>query len=86
MSLYTPFRISKPRAQMVPAEAVEATYKRLRTRTFWGVTVVYTLYYVCRMTLGVVKQPRWASSSTASLPITAISAALWRPVSPSLRW
>ena len=57
MSLYTHFRISKPRARKVPAEAVESTYKRLRTRTFWGVTAAYTLYYVCRMTLGVVKQP-----------------------------
>ena len=26
-------------------------------RTFWGVTAAYTMYYVCRMTLGVVKQP-----------------------------
>ena len=57
MSFYSYFRISKPRAQKVPAEEVDATYKRLRTRTFWGVTLAYTLYYVCRMTLGVVKQP-----------------------------
>jgi len=57
MSLYSYFRISKPSAAKVPPEQVDATYKRLRTRTFWGVTVAYTLYYVCRMTLGVVKQP-----------------------------
>ena len=57
MSLYTYFRISKPRAEKVSAAGVEGTYKRLRSRTFWGVTVAYTLYYVCRMTLGVVKQP-----------------------------
>ena len=57
MSFYSYFRISKPRVQKVPAEEVDATYKRLRTRTFWGVTLAYTLYYVCRMTLGVVKQP-----------------------------
>lgn len=25
--------------------------------TFWGASVVYSLYYVCRMTLSVVKQP-----------------------------
>ena len=36
---------------------MDAAYKRLRARTFWGVTVAYTLYYVCRGTLGVVKQP-----------------------------
>ena len=57
MSLYSWFRISKPRAEKVPASEVDGTYRRLRTRTFWGVTVAYTLYYVCRMTLGVVKQP-----------------------------
>ena len=57
MSFYSFFRISKPRVQKVPAGGVEAAYKRLRSRTFWGVTVAYTLYYVCRMTLGVVKQP-----------------------------
>ena len=57
MSLYSYFRISKPRAEKIPAAEVEGTYKRLRSRTFWGVTLAYTLYYVCRMTLGVVKQP-----------------------------
>ena len=41
----------------MPSGEVDATYRRLRSRTFWGVTVAYTLYYVCRMTLGVVKQP-----------------------------
>ena len=57
MSLYSYFRISKPSAEKVPAERVDAEYKRLRSRTFWGVTSAYVLYYVCRMTLGVVKQP-----------------------------
>ena len=57
MSLYSYFRISKPSEGKVPAERVDEEYKRLRTRTFWGVTAAYTLYYVCRMTLGVVKQP-----------------------------
>ena len=57
MSLFSYFRISKPAAVSVPEGEVDATYKRLRARTFWGVTVAYTLYYVCRGTLGVVKQP-----------------------------
>ena len=57
MSLYSYFRISKPSKEKVPAEQVDEEYKRLRTRTFWGVTAAYTMYYVCRMTLGVVKQP-----------------------------
>lgn len=57
MSLYSYFRISKPSAAKVPAEQIESTYKLLRNRTFWGATVAYSLYYVCRMTLSVVKQP-----------------------------
>ena len=57
MSLYSYFRISKPSKEKVPAEKVDEEYKRFRTRTFWGVTAAYTMYYVCRMTLGVVKQP-----------------------------
>ena len=57
MSLYSHFRISKPSAFKVPASEVDAVYRKYRQRTFWGVTVAYTLYYVCRMTLGVVKQP-----------------------------
>ena len=57
MSLFHFFRISKPSAKRVPAGEVDAVYRKFRNRTFWGVTVAYTLYYVCRMTLGIVKQP-----------------------------
>ena len=57
MSLFSFFRISKPRAQKVPEGEVDAVYRRLRRRTFWSVTLVYTLYYICRGTLSVVKQP-----------------------------
>ena len=57
MSLFSHFRISKPSAAKVPPEEVDAAYRRYRSRTFWGVTAAYTLYYVCRMTMGVVKQP-----------------------------
>lgn len=57
MSLYSFFRVSKPSDWRVPQEEVKDTYIRLRNRTFWGVTAAYSLYYVCRMTLSVVKQP-----------------------------
>ncbi len=57
MSLYSYYRISKPSAGKVPSGEVEGTYKSLRNRTFWGVTIAYSLYYVCRMSINVVKQP-----------------------------
>lgn len=43
--------------EKVPQESHQRMYKSLRNRTFWGVTIAYSLYYVCRMSLNVVKQP-----------------------------
>lgn len=57
MGLYSFYRISKPSVGKVPQDKVEAEYKNLRSRTFWGATLAYSLYYVCRMSLSVVKQP-----------------------------
>ena len=57
MGLYSFYRISKPSEDKVAPEKVDATYKSLRNRTFWGVTIAYSLYYVCRMSMSVVKQP-----------------------------
>ena len=57
MSLYSFYRISKPSVDKVPEENIDSTYKSLRSRTFWGATIAYSLYYVCRMSINVVKQP-----------------------------
>ena len=57
MSLYSFYRISKPSAEKVPSGKVESTYKSLCSRTFWGAVVAYSLYYVCRLSLSIVKQP-----------------------------
>ena len=57
MGLYSFYRISKPSKEKVSPENVAGTYKSLRGRTFWGVTIAYSLYYVCRMSINVVKQP-----------------------------
>lgn len=57
MSLYSFYRISKPSAEKVPSGEIESTYKNLRSRTFWGAVVAYSLYYVCRLSLSIVKQP-----------------------------
>ncbi len=57
MGLYSFYRISKPSKEKVPEDKVEKEYKSLRNKTFWGAAVAYSLYYVCRMVLSVVKQP-----------------------------
>ena len=57
MSLYSIYRISKPSQDTVPENEIRTKYRSFRNNTFWGVTVAYSLYYVCRMSLSVVKQP-----------------------------
>jgi len=57
MGLFSFYRISKPSKDTVPQEQVDSTYKSIRNRTFWGATIAYSLYYVCRMSINVVKQP-----------------------------
>lgn len=38
-------------------KSVDKTYKRLRIQTFLAATFGYALYYVCRLSMGVMKQP-----------------------------
>lgn len=57
MGLYSFYRISKPSAEKVPQDRVDQTYRSLRRKTFWGVTVAYSLYYVCRTSISLFKKP-----------------------------
>ena len=57
MGLYKFFRISRPSAQRVADSDTEQVYRKARWSTFIGVTAGYSIYYVCRMSLSVVKQP-----------------------------
>lgn len=51
------FRISLPSRNKVSAEKVQKTYRRKRMQTFLAATLGYALYYVCRLSMGVMKQP-----------------------------
>ena len=57
MGLYSYYRISKPSEEKVASDRVGEHYKRLRARTFWGATAAYSLFYLCRLSMGVVKKP-----------------------------
>ena len=57
MSVLDFFKASAPAAVKVPAEKVDRTYKRLRIQAFLAGTFGYALYYVCRLSMGVMKQP-----------------------------
>lgn len=51
------YKVSLPSKTKVPAGKVQKTYKRLRIQTFLAGTFGYALYYVCRLSMGVMKQP-----------------------------
>ncbi len=51
------FKVSEPATVLVPADKVQKKYKRLRFQTFLAGTFGYALYYVCRLSMGVMKQP-----------------------------
>ena len=51
------FKISAPAAEMVPEEKQEKLFKRFGFQSFLAGTIGYSLYYVCRTTLNVVKKP-----------------------------
>ena len=57
MGLYSFYRISKPSGDRVSPDKVDSTYKSLRNKTFWGATAAYSLFYLCRLSMGVVKKP-----------------------------
>ena len=49
--------MSTPSLTKVPAEQVDKTWKRQRIQAFIAATFGYALYYVCRLSMGVMKQP-----------------------------
>ena len=51
------YKTSQPSAVKVPAEKIDGYYKKLRIQAFVAGTLGYSLYYVCRTSLNVMKQP-----------------------------
>ena len=51
------YKISGPSDYKVPAEKQDKLYKKLRFQAFVTATLGYSLYYVCRTSLNVMKQP-----------------------------
>lgn len=57
MSFLDYFKISGASSVKVPAPEQDRCYRKLRMQTFLTVTFGYALYYVCRLSMGVMKQP-----------------------------
>lgn len=57
MSFLDFYKISGPSKTAVPAERQDKYYRSLRFQAFITGTLGYALYYVCRLSMGVMKQP-----------------------------
>ena len=55
----------------------DKTYKRLRMQTFVAATLGYALYYVCRLSMGVMKQPLIDAGLLSATQLGVIGACLY---------
>lgn len=71
------FKMSPASATVVPADRVDKVWKRKRFETFLTATLGYALYYVCRLTMGVMKQPLIDQGLLTATQLGAIGACLY---------
>lgn len=71
------YKTSQPTAVKVPAEKVDGYYKKLRIQAFVAGTLGYSLYYVCRTSLNVMKQPIIDSGFLNATQLGLIGACLY---------
>lgn len=57
MNLFKYFSISAPAEQMLEDDEAKHRYNRLRWQIFIAATLGYGLFYVCRLSLNVIKKP-----------------------------
>ena len=58
-------------------DKVERSYKRYRMQTFVAATLGYALYYVCRLSMGVMKQPLIDAGLLSATQLGVIGACLY---------
>ena len=71
------YAISLPAEEKVPADVADKKYKRLRLQAFTAATLGYSLYYVCRTSLNVMKQPIIDSGMLDATQLGIIGACLY---------
>ena len=71
------YRISAPAPkQEEDASVQEKRYRKLRLQTFAAATIGYSLYYVCRTSLNVMKKPILDSGALDASQLGVIGSAL----------
>lgn len=71
------YKTSAPSSVKVDAGRVDGLYKKLRIQTFIAGTIGYSLYYVCRTSLNVMKQPIIDSGFLRATELGLIGACLY---------
>lgn len=71
------YKTSQPSLAKVPSDKVEGCYKKLRIQAFIAGTLGYSLYYVCRTSLNVMKQPIIDSGFLNATQLGLIGACLY---------
>ena len=71
------YRVSAPSPGKLSSGEVPGRYKRLRLQAFVAATVDYSLYYVCRTSLNVMKQPIIDSGALDAAQLGMIGACLY---------
>lgn len=71
------YKTSQPSPDKVPADKVDGYYRRLRIQSFVAGTIGYSLYYVCRTSLNVMKQPIIDSGFLNATQLGLIGACLY---------
>lgn len=77
MSILSFFRRSTSASISVAPENQAQVYKRLRMETFLSGTIGYALYYVCRLSMGVMKQPLIDAGLLTATQLGIIGACLY---------
>ena len=71
------YKTSAPSATKVESGQADGLYKKLRMQTFIAATLGYSLYYVCRTSLNVMKQPIIDSGALNATQLGVIGACLY---------
>ena len=71
------YRVSQPSAEKLPADKADKQYKKLRFQAFLAATIGYSLYYVCRTSLNVMKEPIIDSGALDATQLGIIGACLY---------
>ncbi|MDD6508677.1 MAG: MFS transporter [Bacteroidales bacterium] len=71
------YKISGPSARKVDSDRVDETWRKKRFQAFLAGTFAYALYYVCRLSMGVMKQPLIDAGLLSATQLGIVGACLY---------